>query len=83
MPLVHENALKPGDQVTVRKGALTLPESRSSRRLAADVRGKVVRVIGRSVQVEADAGWTDSDGLSLSGKFLTFDQTYVYRRDDA
>lgn len=79
---MHENALKVGDHVTVRKGALTLPENRSSRRLTADVKGKVIRVSGRTVQVEADAGWTDEEGLSLSGKFLTFDQSYVYRRDD-
>ena len=80
---MYENALQPGDQVTVRKGALTLPDTRSSRRLKADVRGKVIRVVGRTVQVEADAGWTDEEGLSLSGKFLTFDQSYVYRRDIA
>ncbi len=69
--------------MTVRKGALTLPESRSSRRLADDVRGKVVRVVGRTVQVEADAGWRDGEGLSLVGKFLTFDRSYVYRREEA
>jgi hypothetical protein len=78
---MHENALRPSDPVTVRKGAVTLPESRSSRRLTEDVRGKVVRVEGRSVQVEADSGWKDGEGLSLAGKFLTFDRSYVYRRD--
>ncbi|HZU99149.1 MAG TPA: hypothetical protein VFF73_20750 [Planctomycetota bacterium] len=80
---MYENAPRPGDHVTVRKGAVTLPESRSSRRLAEDVRGKVIRVDGRSVQVEADHGWKDEEGLSLAGKFLTFDQSYVYRRDEA
>jgi hypothetical protein len=78
---MHESDLQPGDHVTVRKGALTLPEGRSSRRLADDVRGKVIRVVGRSVQVEADAGWTDGEGLALAGKFLTFDRSYVYKRD--
>ncbi len=80
---MHEATLRPGDSVTVRKGAATLPDSRSSRRLADDVRGKVVRVDGRSVQVEADRGWKDGEGLSLAGKFLTFDRSYVFRRDEA
>ncbi len=80
---MHENALRPGDHVTVRRGAATLPENRSTRRLAEDVRGKVIRVEGRSVQVEADHGWKDEGGLSLSGKFLTFDRSYVYLRDEA
>jgi hypothetical protein len=79
---MHESPLKPGDLVTVHKGASTLPENRSSRKLKEEVRGKVVRLDGRSVQVEADHDWKDGEGLSLAGKFLTFDQSYVFRRDE-
>lgn len=79
--LVHESALRPGDPVTVRKGAVTLPESRSSRKLTVDIRGRVVRVDGRSVQVEVEHACTDGEGLSLAGKLLTFDRSYIYGRD--
>jgi len=76
---MHESILKPGDAVTVRRGAL-LPDGR--RRLPADCQGKVIAVAGRSVKVEADGGFVnDESGFRLVGKFLTFDVSYVYRRD--
>ncbi len=75
---MHESMLRAGDAVTVRKGAL--PAGRPSRRLPADIRGRVVSVTGRAVQVEAEGGYRDEDGTQLAMKFLTFDQSYVYRR---
>jgi hypothetical protein len=77
---MHESVLRPGESVTVRKGA-PLPGGHSLRRLTTDVRGKVVSVTGRSVNVEADEGFRDEAGLLLSARFLPFDQSYVFRRD--
>ena len=77
---MHETDLKPGDTVTVRRGALLLPEGR--RRLPADCLAKVMGVTGRSVKVEANTSFADDEnGFRLVGKFLTFDVSYVYRRD--
>jgi hypothetical protein len=77
---MHESLLKPGDAVTVRRGALLLPEGR--RRLPADCQGKVISVAGKSIKVEANGGFVDDEnGFRLVGKFLTFDVSYVYRRD--
>ena len=77
---MHESVLKPGDAVTVRRGALLLPDGR--RRLPADCQAKVIAVTGRSVKVEASTGFADDEnGFRLVGRFLTFDASYVYRRD--
>jgi hypothetical protein len=77
---MHECILKPGDDVTVRRGALLLPDGR--RRLPADCEGKVIGVTGRSIKIEANTGFADDEnGFRLVGKFLTFDVSYVYRRD--
>ena len=76
---MHETDLKPGDAVTVRKGALLLP---GSRRLPSDCQGKVIAVAGRNVKVEAKDGFLDDEqGFRLVAKFLTFDLSYVYRRE--
>ena len=77
---MHDTALRPGELVTVRKGAL-LPGGHSLQRLTSDVRGKVISVTGRTVSVEADGGFRDESGLQLSARFLPFDQSYVFRRD--
>ena len=77
---MHESLLKPGDAVTVRRGALLLPDGR--RRLPTDCEAKVLSVIGRSIRVEANTGFADDEnGFRLVGRFLTFDVSYVYRRD--
>ncbi len=78
---MHDSTLKPGEPVTVRKGALLMPGGHLLKRLAADVRGTVIAVTGRSVKVEADEGFHDEGGLKLSARFLTFDESYVFRRD--
>ena len=77
---MHDNILKPGEAVTVRRGALLLPDGR--RRLPADCQGKVIAVAGRSIKIEASTGFVDDEnGFRLVGRFLTFDVSYVYRRD--
>jgi hypothetical protein len=77
---MHDCILKLGDPVTVRRGALLLPDGR--RRLPNDCQGKVIGVAGRSVKIEANHGFADDEnGFRLVGKFLTFDVSYVYRRD--
>ena len=77
---MHDSILKPGDPVTVRRGALLLPDGR--RRLPADCQGKVIGVLGRSIKIEANTGFVDDEnGFRLVGRFLTFDVSYVYRLD--
>lgn len=77
---MHAIRLRPGDAVTVRRGALLLPDGR--RRLPADCQAKVIDVTGRSVKVEASAPFADDEnGYRLVGRVLTFDVSYVHRRD--
>jgi hypothetical protein len=77
---MHEERLRPGDTVTVRKGA-PMPHD-ASKRLGHDCVAKVISVDGRKVKVETTALFTENDdGSKVMAPFATFDLTYVYKRD--
>lgn len=77
---MYEVDLRPGDSVTVRKGAPLPPNG--VRRLVKDCRAKVIAVEGRRVKVAVSAPLLeDEDGSRIQAPFATFDLSYVYRVD--
>jgi len=77
---MEDERLRPGDAVTIRKGAPMPPDGR--RRLTKDCRAKVIQVDGRRVKVETTAQFAeDADGSRMVAPYATFDLTYVFRRD--
>jgi hypothetical protein len=78
---VHEESLRPGDSVTLRKGAPLPPDGK--RRLKVDCKAKVIEVVGSRVKVITKESFLDDeDGSRVVAPYLILDLSYVYRVDD-